>query len=250
LRRILFSMMVLLLGAATVAMADETKASSVEIPVCKCSQAVKYIVIGEIENKTADADAPKGGLLNLAQYLAGGSVASLGQGLGNMLGTALQETGCFKIVDLDRFKKMQAQLEATGQKVKPPKIDYYISGAITSVELSKSGGQLGAGIIPVVGLVSRNKENATISLDLALIDASTLEVVKAKTFKADSSKASWGFAGLGGGGGVGGLGGWSVSKSLSLDAVSREVIIEAANYLSEELAADKIVSRPAVAKQK
>jgi len=137
---------------------------------------------------------------------------------------------------------MKKMLEATGQTVTPPKIDIFISGEITSINVGKSGGALGGGIIPIIGLVSKTTESADIGFDLSTMNPSTLETGESKSFKANSEQVSWGLGAVGGAVG----GGWSVSKSLALDNVVREVVFASANYLAETFAKDKIIDRPIV----
>jgi curli biogenesis system outer membrane secretion channel CsgG len=116
-----------------------------------------------------------------------------------------------------------------------------IAGQITALELSKEGGALGGGFIPLLGLISKNTEKASMQLDLTSMNPQTLEINEARSFSANSDKSSWGFAAVGGGVG----GGWSISKSLALDMVARDIIVSSANYLAETYAAGNITSRPA-----
>ncbi|MCX7981758.1 MAG: hypothetical protein N2572_02460, partial [Syntrophales bacterium] len=181
----------------------------------------------------------------IVQLFSGtGGVQSVGKGVATMLTNALKETGCFKMIDLEKVKAMQARLEATGQKIAPPKVDYFVSGTITAIEYSKEGGALLGGFVPIVGMISKNTEKAQMTMDVSILDPVSAEISHSKTFAADSEKSSWGFA-LGGyrGHGLGG-GGWSISKSLSMDRVTQEVVFSAANFIAERLAGKNIVSRP------
>jgi len=252
LSRTVFVLAAILLMTATV-MADETTVKEMSVPVVKCSAPVGTLSILDVDCKAAacqDTGTPRAGLLGLAQLFSGaGGVQGVGKGVGAMLSNALKETGCFKIIDLEKVKAMQARLEATGQKIAPPKIDHVVAGTITAIEYSKEGGALLGGIVPVVGLVSKNTEKAQMTMEVSVLDPATTEVTHSKTFAADSSKSSWGFA-LGGyrNAGLGG-GGWSISKSLSMDKVTQEVVFSAANYIAESLAGKNIVSRPVIPKK-
>lgn len=240
----LFIITILLVSQAT---ADETVVKEVTVPVVKCSSAVATLSVLDVDCKAAacqDASTPKPGFLGIAQLFAGaGGVKGVGKGVGTMLTNALKETGCFKIIDLEKVKAMQAKLEATGQKVAPPKIDHFVSGTITSIEYSVEGGALGGGIIPVLGLISKNTEKAQMVMEVSIIDPATVEVIQSKTFSADSDKSSWGF-GFGGYRGMAGGMGWSISKSLSMDKVTQEVVFSAANFIAETLAGKNIIQRP------
>jgi curli biogenesis system outer membrane secretion channel CsgG len=188
-------------------------------------------------------------LMAMANGMQNPGVQGLGSGTGNMLMTALKETNCFKIVDLDRYKKMKEKLEATGQVVTPPKIDFFVNLNITSVELSKDGGALGGGLlsgIPLIGGITKTDQSAKMGVDVSINDI-TLETTASKAFNATSEKTSWGFS-LGGLLGRGGLagGGWSVSKNIALDTVARDVVFSSANFIAESLVRDKITDRSAL----
>lgn len=228
--------------------ADEVKVEEVKVPVVHCSAPVLNIVINEVECKAASCEKGsdvKAGIFGLQQMLAGGGATQgIGKGVKSMLTNAVKESKCFKIVDLEQFEKVKKMMEATGQKVTPPQIDLFVNGTISSVELSKSGGAIGGGFIPFVGLVSKNTEQANLVLDVTTMNPNTMEIGEAKSFRADSEKSSWGFAGFAGGVG----GGWSISKSMALDNVVREVVFNTTNYLADTYAKDKITDRPEVKK--
>ncbi len=226
----------------------DTKVKEMQLPVPKCSSPVYNVSIMDFGCKAAACTAPKapgGGFAALAAVFAGnGGISSVGKGVTNMLTTALQTTNCFHVIDLKAYKKMQALLAATGQKVKPPHIDYMITGDVTSISLSTSGGALGAGLIPVLGLISERKQEAQMGIDINVLNPATAETVLAKTFQADSSKTSWGIGGAGAAGMAGAAGGWSISHNLSLDNVARSVVIQAATYITKELAGKYITYTP------
>lgn len=242
------SLSIAALTLASSAVLADTKVEQMAIPVVKCQTSTgKTVAINTLECTAASCQAqggPGGGMAALAGLIAGnGGVQGIGNGMRSMLTNAIRETGCFKLVDLDQFKKMREMLAATGQTVAPPKIDLMIAGQITALELSKEGGALGGGFIPLLGLISKNTEKASMQLDLTSMNPQTLEINEARSFSANSDKSSWGFAAVGGGVG----GGWSISKSLALDMVARDIIVSSANYLAETYAAGNITSRPAPA---
>lgn len=233
---------------AVAVMADsDTKVEELVIPVNKCSEPVLSISISDIECKAQscqNSGVPSSGIAALAALASGqGNVQGVGHGVKSMLTNAIKESKCFKIVDLEQFEKMKKMMAATGQEVKPPKIDLVISGTVSSVDVSKEGGMIGGGMIPIVGMFSKNTSKATIGVEFFTMNPQTLEMGESKSFKADSEKSSWGFLGFGGVAG----GGWSVTKNVALDGVIRDVVFSAANYLSETYAKEKIVERPKVA---
>jgi curli biogenesis system outer membrane secretion channel CsgG len=234
------------------AFAGTTSVSEAEIPVYKCSSPVMTVALGDVDCKAKACTAPNSPQQNiLAQIMGGsGSVQSIGKGLGDMLITALKESNCFKVIDLDRFNRLKKKLEATGQKIKPPKIDKFINLTITDIELSRSSGALGGGFIPVLGAIKKDKQSAKLSVDVSTLDPSTLEVDFARSFSANSEETSWGLFGAGAAGGAAAGGGWSWSKNLALDAVARDVIIRAVDSLAEKYAHNSIIERPVIIKKK
>jgi curli biogenesis system outer membrane secretion channel CsgG len=233
---------------SAISYADETKTAERQIPVVKCSEPTYSIMVMEFDCKAstcqqAKPDNPR--LLLIYEALAGsGGVQGIGKGLTTMLTNALKTTNCFRIVDLEQYEKMKKLLEATGQKVQPPKVDYMITGSITALELERSGGALGGGLVPILGAINVRKDNAKLGVDVNVIKPETLEVALSSSFDATSEKSSWGLFGAGASGGFGAGGGWSISKNLSLDMVARDVVVQVTNSLAEKLAGNKIVERP------
>jgi len=234
----------LVLGA--VAQAGDTKTEERQIPVVKCSEPVYSVMVMDFDCKASACQQPNNPkLLPIFEVLTTGSgVQGLGKGVSTMLTNALKATNCFRIVDLEQYERMKKLLEATGQKVQPPKVDYMISGSITALELERRGGPLGGGVFPLLGAISIKKDKAELAVDVNVIKPETLEVAYSKSFTANSEKTSWSLFGAGAGGGGFGGAGWSISKNLSLDMVARDVVVQVANALAETLAKDKIVERP------
>lgn len=240
-------------GLVFSAFADgDTKVTEMKIPVDKCAgnDHVLNVVINDIPCKASscqngtNADNTKGGISALAQLISGsGGVQNVGQGVKNMLSNALKETRCFNVVDTEQIDKLKKIAAMTGQEVKLPKIDLFVDGSINAIDVTKSGGALAGGVIPIVGLFSKTKESANMAFDLSVLNPNTAEVIDTKTFQADSAKSSWGF-GAAGLYNAPGLGGWSISKSLVLDTVVREVVFNIANHMAEKFASAQIISRP------
>jgi curli biogenesis system outer membrane secretion channel CsgG len=241
--------MLLVLGL--VAQAKETKTEERQIPVVKCSEPVASVMVMEFDCKASACQQPNNPkLLPIFEVLTTGSgVQGLGKGVATMLTNALKATNCFRIVDLEQYERMKKLLSATGQTVQPPKVDYMISGSITALELERSGGPLGGGVFPLIGAISVKKDKAQLAVDVNVIKPETLEVAYSKSFSANSEKTSWSLFGAGAGGGAFGGAGWSISKNLSLDMVARDVVVQVANALAEEIAKDKIVERPKLPKE-
>jgi curli biogenesis system outer membrane secretion channel CsgG len=235
-----------LLALGALAQAKDTKTEERQIPVVKCSEPAVSVMVMDFDCKASACQQPNNPkLLPIFEVLTTGSgVQGLGKGVSTMLTNALKATNCFRIVDLEQYERMKRLLEITGQKVQPPKVDYMIIGSITAVELERSGGPLGGGVVPLFGAISVKKDKAKLAVDVNVIKPETLEVSYSKSFEANSEKTSWNLFGAGAGGGGFGGAGWSISRNLSLDMVARDVVVQVANALAEELAKDKIVERP------
>jgi curli biogenesis system outer membrane secretion channel CsgG len=233
---------------SAISYADETKTAERQIPVVRCAEPTYSIMVMEFDCKASACqqtkpDSPR--LFFIYEALAGsGGVQGVGKGLTTMLTNALKATNCFRIVDLEKYEKMKKLLEATGQKVQPPKVDYMITGSITALELERSGGALGGGLIPILGAINVRTDRAKLGVDVNVIKPETLEIVLSSSFDATSEKSSWGLFGAGADGGFGGGGGWSISKNLSLDMVARDVVVQVTNSIAEKLAGNNIVERP------
>lgn len=243
--KILHGAIALVVSTAILVADEDTKVQAIEVPVNKCVAPVLTIAINDIDCKAQSCQEGNvgggfAGLAALAALTSGqGNVKGIGAGVKSMLTNAIKESKCFKIVDLEQFEKVKKMMLATGQEVKPPKIDLIIGGTISSVDISKEGGAVGGGFIPVVGLFSKNTSKASMGVEIFAMDPATLEMGDSKSFKADSEKSSWGFAGFGGVAG----GGWSVTKNVALDNVIRDVVFGATNYLTEVYAKDKIIEK-------
>lgn len=156
-----------------------------------------------------------------------------------MLITALRGTKCFHVIDLAEARKVQRELEATGQVVHPPNIDKLVNLDITSIELSGQHG--GGGVVvplpvPVIGGVGVRKQYAELGVDMSVLNPTTLEVDAAQSFKADSQNTSLTLGGAFFNGQWGAGGAWTWSHNMALDAVARYVIVGVANYLAHALA--------------
>jgi curli biogenesis system outer membrane secretion channel CsgG len=242
--------MLLFLGA--VAQAKETKTEERQIPVVRCSEPAYSVMVLDFDCKASACQQPNNPkLLPIFEVLTTGSgVQGLGKGVSTMLTNALKATNCFRLVDLEQYERMRKLLEATGQRVQPPRVDYMIIGSITALELERRGGPVGGGVVPLFGAISVKKDKAKLAVDVNVIKPETLEVAYSKSFEANSEKTSWGLFGAGARGGAFGGAGWSISKNLSLDMVARDVVVQVANALAEELAKDKIVERPKLPERK
>lgn len=218
-------------------LAQGTSVSTQQLPLATCPAPGPTIAIGEVECKAgACTNQSERGLIAV---FGAGYAQSMGKGLGDMLLTALRGTSCFHVIDLAEARKVQREMEATGQVVHPPNIDKLVNVDITSIELSGQHG--GGGVIvpvpvPIIGGVGVRKQYAELGVDMSVLNPTTLEVDAAQSFKADSQNTSLTLGGAFFNGQFGAGGVWTWSHNITLDAVARYVIVAVANYLAHNLA--------------
>jgi curli biogenesis system outer membrane secretion channel CsgG len=241
---------------------DATKVVEVSIDalVPHCDKAVASVSVGALTCKASGCTTPPavtgslaglGALLGMAAAANGTPLvdfSNVGVGMGNALTTALKATGCFDIQERESMDALKKEMELAGIKMEAQMADYLITGAITQVAIESSKSSFGAGLIPVVGSISKSSQNAKMAMDLRVIEVKKAKVAASKSFAANSESSSWGISGGGlymGGGNIGGLfGSHSFSKSPEMDKVSAETVLFATNYLVDTLAKDAVVSRP------
>ena len=208
-----------------------------------CSAPVAAVTITAFKCKATActaAAAPSGNLgalLSMAQAAQGmQSFPGLGDGLSNALGTALSQTGCFKVMAREDIEDLRKEAEAAGITLKQAPADYLISGAITALAVGTKTQSFGGGMVPVIGAVSRSTKSAALAIDVRIVDVKASEVRASQTFDVSNQRSNW----LAGGGGlVGGsalFGGGSITQSAELDSVANESVIQAANYIVAQLA--------------
>ena len=194
------------------------------------------VAVGEVTCKAAACKqtGPKGssGLFQLLQLAGVPSFEGIGSGLQDMFTTALQQTNCFRILSKEAMKNMQE----FGISVKNQKPDYIVVAAVTSINFKRSSGSLGGGYIPIIGAISRTKQEASMAMDVQLIDTRTGEVVFSKTYTAKSGKTSYGLGGFGAAGGVGFGGGLSGLSGTAMEEVARDIIVRASYDIARQLA--------------
>ncbi len=199
-----------------------------------CSTAGPKVMVGSITCKAAECQGggpQSGGLMKLLQFAGIPTFEGLGEGLKDMFTTALNQSGCFKVVDPKALKELEeAGIETV--KVKP---DYLISGAITSISWHQKSGSFGGGYLPIVGAITSTKTEARMAMDVRVIRAQDGEVVFSKTYSAESGKTRYGVLGaglFGFGGAASGLAG------TAMEEVARDIIARAtadiAKFLNSE----------------
>ena len=171
----------------------------------------------------------------------------IGEGLADMIATALFQTGKFIVLErgegLEEIKKelQLAGSEYVNRQQAPKKglmegADILVIGAITAFE-PKASGVGGGGIVvplkvPVLGGVKFGKKEAYIAADIRLVDVRTGRVINAT--KVEGKASSWNVGGLGGGivGSVALGGGLSVYKNTPMEKAVRVMLDNAIKAIS------------------
>ena len=172
----------------------------------------------------------------------------IGEGLADMLTTALFQTG--KFIVLERGEGLEALKEELNlsnseyvEKGKGPKkglmegADILVVGAITAFEPNASGikGGIGGGPlkVPLLGGVFGKKKEAYIAADIRLVDVRTGRIINAT--KVEGKASSWG---MGGGAGtiIGSValgGALGVYKNTPMEKAVRVMLENAVNSISQ-----------------
>lgn len=228
---------------AIAGVAGAQEALPTELP--KCAKPVASVMIGKLGCKAANCNggsAGQGGNPLLALLAAKGgqsNVSGIGEGVRDMMTSALQTTGCFEILDRESMDEIAKELALAGKKIETPEADYLVSGAITQIELEKKSSSIGGGFIPIIGSIGRTTEKAAVSMDLRLVSVKSAKVLGSKTVQSTTENSSFGVGGVGlgsiGGAGMLGFGdGFSSLKGTNLEAVARDAVWQATVYLVSE----------------
>ncbi|MEN3034277.1 MAG: CsgG/HfaB family protein [Aquificaceae bacterium] len=165
----------------------------------------------------------------------------IGEGLADMLVTALVQTGCFRVVERAVMNEIREELELAG--IRPQQTlraaDFIVTGAITALESRASGASGGGGVvIPTpfgIGLgVKGGKSNAHIGLDMRIINVRGGEIISSRAVEGKSDR--WNF-GIGGAGILGGIpvGGWfNQFKNTPMEEAVRDLIARAVALIVED----------------
>ncbi len=215
--------------------AKDIKERKLELP--KCSKPLGTVVARSFKCKAA---ACQGGRLVFGNTYIQLSPQALGDGLADMLVTALAQTGCFKVLEREALQEIQEELKMLGIQPKQTLkgADFLIIGSVTALELNASG-MGGGGVViplPIGGLgIKAGKNKAHIGLDLRIVRVRDAEILSAKTVEGKSER--WKF-GLGAGGLLGSTiaGGWfEAFKNTPLEEATRDLIARAVTLIVNEV---------------
>jgi curli biogenesis system outer membrane secretion channel CsgG len=165
-------------------------------------------------------------------------VSGIGDGIRDMMTTALQNSGCFEVMDRDALDEIRKELEAAGKKMETESADFIVTGAVTQIEVETSSTSIGWGFIPGIGSIGTTTQKAQVGLDLRLISVANAKVVGSRHIESSSEDSSFGIGGLGfgtAGGALVGFGGsFSNLKGTSLEKVTRDAIYKSIDFLITE----------------
>lgn len=201
------------------------------IKAASCKAPVKAISLAPLRCRAAScqdqgqASGNFAALVNYAREQEGiPNLVGFGDGLTDMLVSALTATGCFDVLDRELMAELASERALSGIQGNVQSADLLATGAITSLSYEKSKSVIGGGFVPVVGGVSTSKVTAKIGMDVRVIDVITGRVTYTKTYNAESGKRGFGLAG-GGLIGSGILGaGHSVKGGVEIEEASRDLV--------------------------
>lgn len=197
-------------GKGGVAVGDNT----VEYISCNASTGKKLTVATIKCKSTGCKEQPQAnGNVQAFLTLMGKNVESfsgIGDGLTNMLQTSLDKTGCFDVLDREAMKNLREEMKLAGKEMKVESADILVTGAITSVSLSKNRSSF-------IGF-SKNSKKAKLGMDTKVIDVDSSKVVLSQDYSAESGKTNYAYISDGYSGSTSGMG------DASMEEVARDII--------------------------
>ncbi|MFN3870394.1 MAG: CsgG/HfaB family protein [Aquificaceae bacterium] len=216
--------------------AKDVKERTLSLPHCN-----KPIGIITAKSFKCKAAACQGDVIRFSGFGIEVSPKGLGDGLADMLLTALSQTGCFKVVERMAIEEVKEELELMGASPKRTlkAADFIITGAVTALELKASGLGGGGIVIPLPWIggvgIKAGKGTAHIGLDMRIVRVRDAEIISARTVEGKSER--WKF-GLGGGGLFGTTigGAWfEAVKNTPLEEATRDLIAKAVTLIVNDL---------------
>lgn len=217
---------------------EETiKTVSCPAPVLSVSLAELSCKASACKERTGEANDRIGALMAMAREAEGvPDLAGFGSGLTEMLASAMQQSGCFDVLDRQLMEELAQERKLRGQDMTGlASADQLITGSITSLSYDKKKSSFGGGLLPVVGGFKSSSVTAKIGMDVRVVDVNTGRVSYARTLNATSGSKSFGAAGGGllGSALVGGT--HSVKGGLEMEEASRILILDAVVDMVEKM---------------
>ena len=217
--------------------AKEMKVREPELP--KCNRPMGTIVARSFKCKAAQCLGNR--IVFGPNYTVQLSPRVLGEGLSDMLVTALVNTGCFKVLERETLSEIKEELELMGVRPKQTlkAADFLLTGSITALEMNASGVGGGGVVVPLPFLggvgVRAGKQKAHIALDLRLVRIKDAEILLAKAVEGKSDRWKFG-VGFGGLFGTTIAGGWfDVFKNTPMEEAVRDLIYHTVKLIIERV---------------
>ncbi len=241
-QKIAFIAMILAITQSLSASAEDQygkdiKERKLEVPTC--SKPLATIVARGFKCKAAQCSGST--LVFGPGYTIDLSPKALGDGLSDMLVTALVKTGCFKVLERGVMEELKEELGLLG--VKPQQAlqgaDILLTGAITALEVKASETEGGGIVVPLpfIGGLKLSKSSAHIGLDIRLIHIRTQDVISAKSVEGKSERWKTGVVGGGLIGEVFAGGLFNTFKNTPLEEATRDLIVHAVALIVEDVRA-------------
>lgn len=219
--------------------AEDTFVTEKTYVIQKCSSPAGTVIVGKVLCKAATCNkdqTPQNAFIQGLLSLSGQpSVEGIGDGMADMLLTALKKTGCVDILEREGMELLRKEMTTAGPSINITPADYLIMGSVNSIKVEKSNTNLGGGILPVLSSVDIKKTKVSIALDIRLIHISTGRIIFTNTYEGSNEKTGVGIGAGVGFSGVGFGGIYSSLKGTPIEEVARDVIIRAAIDIVENI---------------
>jgi len=223
---------VVFLGVFSVsALAAETEIAEKTAQVPKCEKLIGRIALGKVTCKAASCSNPKTPTASFLQQIASltgqADYEGIGQGIGDMLISALKQTGCFEVLERESLEELKQEMALMGKNIELEAADFLVGGSVTSLTMETTNTNLGLGIIPVLSAVDIKKTKAVVGMDIRIIDVNSGKITFTKSYEANNQKSGIGIGAGAGWNGVGFGGIFSQLKGTALEEVVRDVVVRA-----------------------
>jgi curli biogenesis system outer membrane secretion channel CsgG len=217
---------------AVQAFAEDTAVKEKTYDIQKCASPAGTVMVGKVLCKAATCNkeqTPQNAFIQGLLSLSGQpSVEGIGDGMADMLLTALKKTGCVEIMEREGMEQLKKEMALSGLSMNITPADYMIMGSVNSIRVEKSNTNLGGGVLPVLSSVDVKKTRIAISFDIRLVHVPTGKIIFTNTYEGNNEKTGIGIGAAGGFSGLGFGGIYSSLKGTPVEEVARDVIIRAA----------------------
>lgn len=212
--------------------AKDVKERTLRVPTCS-----RPIGTVAARSFTCKAAACRGGVI----YFGNNSITTqaLGDGLADMLLTALVNTGCFRVLERASMQEIKEELELMGVQARQAlkAADFIITGAVTALDMQASGIGGGGGVtLPLPFRVGARvgKSSAHIGLDMRIVNVRGGEIIAARAVEGKSDRWRFGLTGGGLFGSAAASGWFDIFKNTPMEEATRDLIAKAVSLIVED----------------